>query len=184
MNNLRFRSIIFLLATAVVYGCSYYFDDGYEVYTVTYRYQNDSGVDLTLEVFNKSEELIHNWDIPNNTTLTLEPETSEFLRPFSYSPEPVQRAREPSLYSYRSFAPPKSHKVQIRFSERECVREVSIGDRNIFYPKNYLEYHELRNDDSETNGLPIYNRSEFTLTYIFKPEDLTSETVTCEIPLE
>lgn len=181
MTILRFGIIILLLATVVFYGCVHYFDDGYEVYTVTYRYQNESGVDLTLEVYNKSEELIHNWDIPNNTTLTLEPETSEFLRPFSYSPEPTQRSREPSLYSYRSFAAPKSHKVQIRFSERKCVREMSIGDRNIFNPKNYLEYHKLRNDDSETNGLPKYNRSEFTLTYIFKPEDLTSESVACEI---
>ena len=184
MNILRFGNIILLLITAVVYGCSYYFDDGYEVYTVTYRYQNESGVDLTLEVYNKSEELIHNWDIPNNTTLTLEPETSEFLRPFSYSPEPTQTSREPNLYSYRSPATPKSHKVQIRFSDRKCVREMSIGDRNIFNPKNYLEYHGLRNDESETNGLPIYNRSEFTLTYIFKPEDLISESVTCEISLE
>lgn len=154
------------------------------MYTVTYRYQNDSGVDITLEVYNRSEELIHTWDIPNNTTLTIEPETSEFLRPFSYSPDPTQIGRELKPYSYRSPATPKSHKVQIKFSERKCVREVSIGDRNIFYPKNYLEYHELRNDDSQTNGLPKYNQSEFTLTYVFKPEDLTSESVACEIPLE
>ena len=41
-------------------------------YGVTYKYQNDSGIDLTLEVYNRFDDLIYAEKILNNTTHTLE----------------------------------------------------------------------------------------------------------------
>ena len=40
-------------------------------YDVTYKYQNDSGIDLTLEVYNRFDDLIYTEEIPNSTTLSL-----------------------------------------------------------------------------------------------------------------
>ena len=57
-------------------------------------------------------------------------------------------------------------------------KSLQRGKRNIFRNENYLEPINLNPEDDEH----IYKSYEFTLTYVFKPDDFV-EDVRCNVPI-
>ena len=157
--------ISILLLTISSLGCS----EGKTLityaYTVTYKYQNDSGINLTLEVYNRFDDLIYDEKIPNNTTLTLK---FGWPIPFVFDPQDEKR-----IGSW----------AQLRWLKDEvCIKDFTKDKRNIFKNENYLEYDEVINPSAEDDE-HIYKSYEFTLTYVFTLNDFV-EDVRCDVPMD
>ena len=131
-------------------------------YDVTYKYQNDSGIDLTLEVYNRFDDLIYTEEIPSSTTLSLK---LDWPNPFWFDQD---RKRMGSW-------------VQLKWVKDDiCIKSFARGKRSIFKNENYLEYNDIINHNREDDE-PLYNSYEFTLTFVFKPDDFL-EGVRCNVP--
>lgn len=161
-RNLIFGISILLLTISSI-GCSEGETLISQRYGVTYNYQNDSGIDLTLEVYNRFDDLIYVEKILNNTTHTLE---LGWPTPFVFA-ENLKR---------------RGSWIQLRwFKDEVCIKAFTRGKRNIFRNENYLEYDEIINPNPEDDE-HIYKSYEFTLTYVFKPDDFV-EDVRCNVPI-
>ena len=131
-------------------------------YDVTYKYQNDSGIDLTLEVYNRFDDLIYEEEIPNSTTLSLKLDW-----PLPFLLEEDRKRKGPW--------------VQLRwFKDEVCIKAFTKGKKNIFRNENYLEYGKIINPNPR-DDVHIYKSDEFTLTFVFKPDDFV-EDVRCNVP--
>ena len=166
-NIIWTRYLIFgisiLLLSISSLGCSQGVTLISQRYGVTYKYQNDSGINLTLEVYNRFSDLIFTEKILNNTTLTLE---LDWPNPFEFDED------EKRMGTW----------VQLRwFKDEVCIKAFTKGKKNIFRNENYLEYDEIINPNPEDDE-HIYKSYEFALTYVFKPDDFV-EDVRCNVPI-
>ena len=137
------------------------------VYTITYVYTNLSGVNLIIEAGTQSI-LGQKWHVPHGKSIEFEPQTNNGV-----GPEP---------FNFESNFGPKYDSVVIRFDNEKCLhygRYYISKTRDIFLRDHYLEY-EMRLNKSKKHNAPYFNSGDFTLTWVFTPEDV-AQAIDCDM---
>ena len=161
-----------LVVTVCIHqSCNQYKNTSW-AYTITYVYTNLSGVNVIIEAYQKEAGrqfiLGQKWDVPNEKSIEFEPRTND-----GGGPEP---------FNFRSNFGPTYDSVVIRFDNEKCLhygRKYIPKTRDIFLREHYLEY-EMRLNKSKKHDAPYYNSHDFTLTWIFTPEDV-AQAVNCDM---
>ncbi|MCY4298485.1 MAG: hypothetical protein OXC61_04215 [Flavobacteriaceae bacterium] len=169
MNSSLVGVIPLISSVFICYSCS----NTSWAYTITYAYKNLSGIHLTMEAYQIKEVhqpsiLGQKWDLPNAKTIQFEP-----LRTQAAGPEPFDFDDDYDKgVRYDS--------VVIRFDNKKCLNYTRSVDnnRNLLRRESYLGY-EMRLNKSKKHDAPYYNSHDFTLTWIFTPEDV-AQAVDCD----
>ena len=144
-----------------VFNCRKYKDIVEWVYTVEWIYKNNSGFDLTIEAYNREEELLESRYVSNNEYTTFETFRSLVIVPF----------RNSNNITYIA------GRIRIKFQNGSCLYyQEQMLEKNIFNPELYEGYEESLNKNPEawttSKSAPTHYPHEFTLTWTFTPEDV------------
>ncbi len=112
--------------------------------TVSYEYQNNTGVDLIMEVYNIDNNLIKTHNILKGEKIITNTTRDEGFDVFSYGSSTLEQG----LY------------IVLKFKDGKCTYYSKFKGDKIFYYKNYDNYSE-----------ELIKGNRFTLVYILKTED-------------
>ena len=158
-------SVIFVSLS--VFSCRKYRDTIDWGYTVEWIYKNNSGFDLTIEAYNREDELFASRYVSNDGYTTFEIWHAQVVVPFSF--------RHTSVYNF--IPTDDAERIRIKFQNGTCLSyPEQMLEKNIFISRLYEGYEESLNKNPEawttSKSAPTYYPQEFTLTWTFTPEDV------------
>ncbi len=119
--------------------------------TVDYIYKNNSGTDLTLEIYNSKNELLKSFIIPNGNEIKTNTTINEV----------------PALFYFEPFEDKIGNKVIVKFGNNKCLYYSKNNSDRIFTIKEYDNYTE-----------ELLKQSAYKLIYTFTTIDY-SNSVNC-----
>lgn len=108
--------------------------------TVDYIYKNNSGTDLTLEIYNSKNELLKSFSIPNGNEIKTN----------------TTRNEVPALFYFEPFEDKIGNKVIVKFGNNKCLYYSKNNSDRIFTVERYDNYTE-----------DLLKQSTYKLVYIF-----------------
>ena len=149
------------------FGCKKYITRVDWAYTVEWIYKNNSGFDLTIEAYNRKDELFASRYVSNDGYTTFEIWHAQVVVPFSF--------RDTSVYNF--IPTDDAERIRIKFQNGTCLSyPEQMLEKNIFISRLYEGYEESLNKNPEAwtraSPPPTYYPHEFTLTWTFTPEDV------------
>ena len=183
-NNTLMRYLIsgisLVLFASNILGCHNYPDRISYYYKITYGYENNSGEHINMQAYNRYDDRVVHWHIPDGHKIVFPPLTQNWgATPFN-----LDDGRDAGVYVRNFYA----DSIIIRFITGDCLIYASnLEERNIRLPQWYNGYKEALNEDYETRdsnsgSVPFYSSHEFSLTWVFTPEDLNEATKCPEPP--
>ncbi len=137
-------------------------------YTVYWRYENQSGVHLSIEAYNLLGDQFEKWEVRNQVT--------------SFSP-PVYHADGITPFFLRSNTNYIADSIVVRFENGKCLmytKQLNYEDRNIFDIERYNEYEQVVIKNPSPGGPYYKNGPMMILTWTFTPEDV-AQAVDCDM---
>ncbi len=156
-----------LLATLLFVECRKYTPRISYVYTVYWRYENQSGVYLSIEAYNQFGDQFEEWEVRNQA--------------ISFSP-PVRHAHVVAPFFLRPNTNYVADSIVVRFENGKCLvytEQLTYDERNIFDIERYNEYEQVAIKNPNPGG-PLFNPTTFILTWTFTPED-AAQAVDCNM---
>lgn len=108
--------------------------------TVDYIYKNNSGTDLTLDIYNSKNELLKSFSIPNGNEIKTNTTSNEV----------------PALFYFEPFEDKIGNKVIVKFGNNKCLYYSKNNSDRIFTVERYDNYTE-----------ELLKQSTYKLVYTF-----------------
>ena len=131
-----------------------------------------------MQAYNRYNDSVIHWHIPDGHKIVFPPLNQDWgATPFLFDD-----GREGYIQKFHADS------IVIRFITGDCLIYASnFEERNIRSEKWYNGYKEALNEDYETRdsnsgSVPFYSSHEFSLTWVFTPEDLNEATKCPEPP--
>ncbi len=136
-------------------------------YTVNWVYENNTGNNITLEVYNQLGEKFSQWEIQDQANIIIpETEHEHYIFPFFLDSKITRIAVS----------------VIARFENGKCLeysKRKEDSSKNIFDLMNYNEYEQVAIKNLNP-GEPYFEKSPITLTWTFTPEDI-AQAIDCDV---
>lgn len=146
---MRFLIVGNIMILLVFLGCETADIDN--IKTVDYIYKNNTGTNLTLEVYNSRNELLKKYSITNGSEIKTN----------------TTRAEVPSLFYFEPFEDKIGNSVVIKFDNNTCLYYNKGNSDRIFTIEEYDNYTE-----------DLLKQSKYSLIYTFTAVDY-SKAVIC-----
>lgn len=144
----------FLTTGISIIVLSLFFSCGKEIIerikTVSYTYKNETGKDLTMEIYNSSDNMFKSFKILNNSEVTTH----------------ITQIEVPALFYFESTEDKIGDSVIVKFNDNKCIYYTNKIPDKIFNIKEYDNYSD-----------ELLKKSKYTLHFTFEEVDYNNSTI-------